>query len=131
MLTDAGADGAPPTITCTLARRVGCSVEVAVIVAVPAETAVTRPVVALTVATAGRSEAYVTVWAVRPVKTPDTVAVWPTLSWMVADGVIEIVGTTGAGGWTFSSHAAKARVVANTAKILNADVRALIWSPPG
>jgi hypothetical protein len=78
---------------------------------------------------AGALEVYVTVLLVRPVTEPVTVTVPPTRTAMVGPGEIEIVGT--GGGVVFSSHAAKARVVANKAKILNPDVRALIWSPPG
>jgi hypothetical protein len=126
--------GAGMTVTTAAACLFVRNFDVAMIVVEPGATAVTTPVVALTVATAGFDDEYVTP-ACAPVVSletcPTNVAVWPTAIVAVAGVMV----TSGSGRTmtlvVLSSQAAKARALSDkSASLRNADVRTFMCSPP-
>jgi len=141
LVMDGGADAAQPrlmlgvaggttafTVMVDASLAVASAADVAVITVIPAATAVTTPVVALTVATAGLLDAKVAAWLVELVTTTVIASVWPTFS-VAASG--NRLSDTGAGGVTVvvSSHAAPSNVAPSMSPS-NPNLRVVISAPP-
>src|SRR5262245_54418174 len=128
LMLGVGGGGTAATVIVDASFAFASAAAVAVITVIPAATAVTTPVVGLTVAAAGLLETKLAAWLVELVTTTVMASVWPTCS--VAVSGSRLIATGGGGGCTtcVSSHAPSS--VAPSISPSSPNLRVVISAPP-